>query len=144
MKKALEDYLELKGQRKTSERFVILKEMYNCDEHMDVDTLHFRMRLKNYKISKATIYNNLDMLIDAGLIRKHQFGRGKAYYERSFFRGNHDHVILTDTEEIKEFYDARIETIKETIEQILDVTIESHSLYFYGTRNTCDSEQKIA
>ena len=130
----LADYLDQNEQRKTPERFAILEEIYANDEHMDVDTLHFRMRLNNYRISKATIYNNLDMLIASGLVRKHQFEKGKAQYEKCFFRRQHDHVILTDTGEIIEFCDPRIETIKKTIEKILDITIASHSLYFYGTQ----------
>ena len=133
VKKVLEDYLARNGQRKTSERYAILEEIYTQNGHLDVDTLHFKMRF-NYRISKVTIYNNLNLLIAAGLVRKHQFGRGTAHYEKCFFRRQHDHVILTDTGEVKEFCDPRIQHIKKTIEETFDITIESHSLYFYGTK----------
>jgi Fur family ferric uptake transcriptional regulator len=56
-----------------------------------------------------------------------------ARYEKSYFDKNHDHVIFTDTGEVKEFCDPRIQVIKKTIEDIFEIDINSHSLYFYGT-----------
>lgn len=134
-KKGIWDYLEGRGLRKTTERYTILEELYAHDEHLDVDTLHLRMRAKQYKISRATIYNNLDLLIDSGLIRRHQFGKGMAFYKKCYFRKQHDHIILTDTGEIKEFCDPRIQNIKRTIEDTFGIVVSRHSLYFYGTKN---------
>jgi len=76
----------------------------------------------------------MDVLIESGLVRKHQFGDNTAYYEKSFFDGKHDHIILTDTGEILEFSDPRIKEIKETIEEVFNMKIDQHSLYFYATR----------
>jgi len=94
------------------------------------------MKNKNYRVSRATLYNTIDLLIDSGLVRKHQFGKNQAQYEKSYFDRQHDHVILTDTGEVIEFCDPRIESIKATIEEVFDITIDKHSLYFYGTKNT--------
>jgi Fur family ferric uptake transcriptional regulator len=68
-------------------------------------------------------------------VRKHQFGKNQAQYEKSYFDKQHDHVILTDTDEVIEFCDPRIESIKKTIEEVFDISIDRHSLYFYGTKN---------
>jgi Fur family ferric uptake transcriptional regulator len=68
-------------------------------------------------------------------VRKHQFGKNQAQYEKSYFDKQHDHVIMTDTGEVIEFCDPRIESIKKTIEEVFDISIERHSLYFYGTKN---------
>jgi Fur family ferric uptake transcriptional regulator len=57
-----------------------------------------------------------------------------ARYEKSYFDKNHDHVIFTDTGEVKEFCDPRIQIIKKTIEDIFNIDIQNHSLYFYGTK----------
>lgn len=130
VRRVLTKYLEENGQRKTSERYAILEEIYAYDEHLDVDTLHFKMRLNNYRVSKATIYNNLDLLIEAGLVRKHQFGKGTAHYEKCFFHGQHDHVILTDTEELMEFCDPRIATIKKRLRKPLMLPLNpTHSIF---------------
>jgi len=145
VRQVLTAYLDEKGQRKTPERYTILEEIYANNGHFDVDDLHFIMRSKNFKVSRATIYNNLDLLLDAKLIRKHQFNKGTAHYEKSYFNHQHDHVILTDNGEVMEFCDPRIENIKKTIEEVFDITIESHSLYFYGTRiKKMNAGQKIA
>lgn len=144
VRQVLTAYLDEKGQRKTPERYAILEEIYATDHHFDVDDLHFKMRSKNFRVSRATIYNNLDLLIDAKLIRKHQFHKGMAHYEKSYFDRQHDHVILTNTGEVLEFCDPRIQHIKKTIEEVFDINIESHSLYFYGTRQRkMDVDKKI-
>lgn len=72
--------------------------------------------------------------MECALVRKHQFGQNQAQYEKSYFDKQHDHVILTDTGEVIEFCDPRIQSIKQTIEEVFDLNIENHSLYFYGTK----------
>jgi Fur family ferric uptake transcriptional regulator len=66
---------------------------------------------KNYRVSWATLYNTLDILIASRLVRKHQFSTNVAHYEKSFFDGKHDHIIMTDTGEVFEFSDSRIHEI---------------------------------
>ncbi len=56
-------------------------------------------------------------------LRKHQFGQNQAHYEKSYFDKQHDHVILTDTGEVIEFCDPRIQSIKKTIEEVFDIEI---------------------
>jgi Fur family ferric uptake transcriptional regulator len=67
-------------------------------------------------------------------VRRHQFGQNQAHYEKSYFDRQHDHIIMTDTGEVIEFCDPRIQQIKQTIEDIFGIEVHNHSLYLYGNK----------
>lgn len=143
IKDVLRQYLQDKKFRNTPERYTILEEIYNFEHHFNVDDLYIIMMQKKYHVSKATIYNTIEIFLDAGLIRKHQFGEKtltSSSYEKSYFDKQHDHLVIykkdsdKEIQEIIEFCDPRIQGIKQAIEDAFGVNIDSHSLYFYGTK----------
>ena len=134
VRKILDKHLELKGLRKTPERYAIVNEVYSFEHHFDADELYSQMIKKKYRVSRATIYNTLDLLVSLELVSRHVFKDNLAKYEKSFGFRQHDHIIL-DNNEIIEFCDPRIQSIKNTLEEMFDVKIKNHSLYFFGEKN---------
>ena len=82
------EYLNMNGHRKTPERYAILDTIYSIDGHFDVDTLYSLMAdQENFRVSRATLYNTIILLINARLVIKHQFGNS-SQYEKCYNRDN--------------------------------------------------------
>src|SRR5205814_3700166 len=131
------------------ERYEVLEQVYNMKEHFDVEHLFREMKNKSSNVSRATIYNTIDLLLESNLIMKHQFGKNLALYERSYAYKQHDHLICEDCEHVFEFCDPRIQQIQAMMGQLLSFDISHHSLNLYGHCNqmkktgSCQHQQPI-
>lgn len=132
VKEIFTNYLKNKNFRKTQGRYDILFEIYSIDGHFEVETLYLILKNKNYHISRATIYNTIDLLLDCGLIIKHSFGTKAGSYEKAYGSSQHDHLISIDDQSVVEFHDDRINQIAKDIARSYSFDFTHYAFTIYG------------
>lgn len=132
VRESFQSFLKERGQRQTPERFAVLEEVYATGDHVDADELYLRLKQKGMRVSRATVYNTLELLMECDLVVRHQFGSNQARYERAYSYWQHDHLICMDCGELFEFCDPRLQSIQEMVAEIYQFEIKNHALNMYG------------
>lgn len=123
--------------RATPERFAILDTVMATQGHFDAEDLYYRLITAGVKVSKATVYNTLDLLQQAGLVSKYRFGENMSRYEKAFGRPRHHHLICLSCGDIIEFESDKLERIQDEVCTEKDFAPRSTTLQIFGTCARC-------
>ena len=141
LRRLFTEYLVSKSLRKTEERYTIFEQMCMFPGHFDMDMLHVKLEEANYHVSKATLYNTLDVLLDAGLIVRHHLSTQIVQYELRIFAETHQHLICSMCGTVREM---KNQALKASVESLKTprFTPEFYSLYIYGLCSKCKYKQQ--
>lgn len=130
-------YLERRGLKLTSERQALFDELFARHEHFEADELLVRLRTKHKKISRATIYRTLDLLVDSGIVGRVRIGESGYRYERLRAGEHHDHLICNDCGRVIEFFEPAIENLQDVVCERYGFLALSHSHQLRGVCRQC-------
>jgi len=141
-KELFSNYLTRQKQRKTTERFTILEQIFAFEGHFRAEDI-FQLMQKEYRVSLATVYNTLELLLDCcHLIVKHQFGSQTAEYERVFGNTVHYHRVCLNCGSVREFSDKNIKLAIQS-KKFTNFEPSYYTLYFYGLCSKCSAKDNI-
>lgn len=135
-----EQYLLNKGLRKTQERFAILDAIYSIEGHFTLEVLYDMMIASRFHVSRATLYNTMELLVDAHLVVRHKFGN-TAQYEKSYNMTTHFHRICMGCGTVIEIEDDKLRQVIENT-RCKGFTIAHTSLYMYGMCTKCAAARR--
>jgi len=133
IKNAFIAYLKENNHRITNERFLILDAAISMEGHFDADELYLKMRKDLMRVSRATVYNTLELMCDCKILTKHNFKDDRARYETKYGRSNHYHILCTSCNMILEFEDDEIEKLLANTCNRYDLKLMDHSLQVFAT-----------
>ena len=130
------------GIRITAQRALIIETLIVSDDHPDADLVYRRAVERDQSISLPTVYSPLNLLEDAGIIKKINMNDGKARFEP--VRKDHDHLIDADNGHIHEFQNQELKKILDSIANEMGYEVIDHRIEIVGRKrgeSNCDCIQ---
>ncbi|HMB52419.1 MAG TPA: Fur family transcriptional regulator [Thermoanaerobaculia bacterium] len=138
------DYLHQQGMRVTRERMVLFDEIFARHGHIDAEDLLTGMQSQGLKISRATVYRNLDLLVECGLVRKYRLGRNHFLFEHIHAGQQHDHLVCTECGRVVEFVSPGIAALQTEICRAHGFVPDRHTLHISSLCNECAEAEREA
>jgi len=126
------EFLKSEKNRITPERFEVMDSALDYEAHFGADDLYVLMKNQNSRVSRATVYKTLELLVQCDLVIKRNFGDNLTRYESNFKKQSHDHLICMDCGRIVEFTDASVKELPEKISNELGFDVESYSFNIFA------------
>ncbi len=131
------EYISEKGLRNTPERELIIEEIFSNHDHFDADSLFLRLRNKKRRISKASVYRTIPLLIESGLIKEVFFEDGHLHYEHIYGHKHHCHLRCICCGKVLEFADDEIVRLQNQIGKKYEFVITAHRVELLGYCSQC-------
>jgi Fur family transcriptional regulator, ferric uptake regulator len=138
------DFIREQGMRVTRERLVLFDEIFDRHGHIDAEDLLEGMQSRGVKISRATVYRNLDLLVECGLVRKYRLGRDRFLFEHVHRGQQHDHLVCTACGRVAEFVSPGIAALQTEICRAHGFVPDRHTLQISGLCNACAERQEAS
>ena len=139
VERILDNYLEMNNHRKTLERYTILRAIYSTSGHFTLEELNERLlRDMNFHVSRATMYNTLNLFMELRLVIRHRF-QGSTKYEACYDNNSHCHQICTMCGKVMEIKSNEISLAVENM-PTKRFRKDGFTLYVYGVCSTCQAK----
>ena len=127
----LKQILHKENLRYTQQRQEVWDEICVSDEHQDAENIYNSLRKRQIKVSRATVYRTIDVLVKNNLVRRLNLGDGRSRFENKIGIEHHDHIVCLDCRKIVEFMDETIEKMQIRIakEQGFEIVRHVHQLF---------------
>ena len=133
-------YISKKGLRNTPEREEIIKEIFSSHGHFDVDELYLRLRQKGSRVSKASIYRNIPLIMESSLIKEVWHEDGHMHYEHIYGHGHHCHLRCIQCGKVIEFVEKGLTDIEKKLGEKYHFEVIDHRLDVTGYCSRCRKE----
>ena len=128
------DYLDSHNMRRTTERYAILYRIMGINGHFTVEELQQMIEQDGFHVSRSTVYNTMELLIETRILRRHVFEGMQAQYERVSMP--HTHLICTTCGKVKEVKENNLAAIMNAM-RFNAFNTDHYCLYVYGTCTSC-------
>ena len=135
----LESVLRYEGLRYTHQRQAIWDVLCASDTHRDAEHIYLTLVNNKIKVSRATVYRTIEVLVKHGMLRKLDIGDGRSRYENQINDAHHDHLICINCGWIEEVVDNRREKLQENIASEHGFTLTRHNHQLFGLCENCQN-----
>ncbi len=121
-----------KGYRITPQRFEVLDNALDINTHFTADQLYNKMRKNKSTVSRATVYNTIELLVKCEILSKRIFNQTTTMFEINLNRKQHDHIICEECGKIWEFSSPEIDEIVKKIADKFNMTPTGYIFNIYA------------
>jgi Fur family transcriptional regulator, ferric uptake regulator len=130
-------YLREHHQPITRPRDLVAQVIFLAEDHLSVDAIRRELRQQGEQVGTATVYRTLELLVECGLVRAHDFGEGFKRYEAMAAQSGHEHLICQRCGRVVEFINERLERMLPVLADEHGFQHQRHRLEIYGVCREC-------